>query len=48
MIGTISASEANGCFPARTLWITSCQRQSKSEPKGSSKCCHFGFGMIAA
>jgi hypothetical protein len=25
-----------------------CQRQSKSEPKGSAKCCHFGVGMIAA
>ena len=24
----------------------SCQRQSKSEPKGSAKCCHFGFGII--
>ena len=24
-----------------------CQRQSKSEPKGSAKCCHFGVGMIA-
>ena len=23
-----------------------CQRQSKSEPKGSAKCCHFGFGII--
>ena len=26
----------------------SCQRQSKSEPKGSVKCCHFWVGMIAA
>jgi hypothetical protein len=25
-----------------------CQRQSKSEPKGSAKCCHLGFGEIAA
>jgi hypothetical protein len=25
-----------------------CQRQSKSEPKGSAKCCHFGVCMIAA
>ena len=25
-----------------------CQRQSKSEPKGSAKCCHFGVGMTAA
>ena len=25
-----------------------CQRQSKSEPKGSAKCCHFGVGEIAA
>ncbi|KAA0909601.1 MFS transporter [Aquicoccus porphyridii] len=25
-----------------------CQRQSKSEPKGSAKCYHFGVGMIAA
>jgi hypothetical protein len=24
-----------------------CQRQSKSEPKGSAKCCHFGVGEIA-
>jgi len=24
-----------------------CQRQSKSEPKGSAKCCHFGFGIIS-
>lgn len=24
-----------------------CQRQSKSGPKGSAKCCHFGVGMIA-
>ena len=23
-----------------------CQRQSKSEPKGSVKCCHFGVGII--
>ncbi len=27
---------------------TACQRQSKSEPKGSAKCCHFGVGEIAA
>ena len=26
----------------------SCQRQSKSEPNGSAKCCHFGVGEIAA
>ena len=25
-----------------------CQRQSKIEPKGIAKCCHFGVGMIAA
>jgi hypothetical protein len=25
-----------------------CQRQSKSGPKGSAKCCHFGVGIIAA
>jgi hypothetical protein len=25
-----------------------CQRQSKSEPKGSAKCCHFGVSKIAA
>jgi len=25
-----------------------CQRQSKSEPKGSAKCCHFGVSEIAA
>jgi HTH-type transcriptional regulator / antitoxin HigA len=25
-----------------------CQRQSKSEPKGSTKCCHFGVSAIAA
>jgi len=24
-----------------------CQRQSKSEPKGSAKCCHFGVGIIS-
>lgn len=24
-----------------------CQRQSKSEPNGSAKCCHFGVGEIA-
>jgi len=24
-----------------------CQRQSKSEPKGSAKCCHFRVGVIA-
>ena len=24
-----------------------CQRQSKSEPKGNVKCCHFGFGIIS-
>ena len=27
---------------------TQCQRQSKSEPKGSAKCGHFGVGQIAA
>jgi hypothetical protein len=27
---------------------TLCQRQSKSEPKGSAKCCHFGVSEIAA
>jgi two-component system CheB/CheR fusion protein len=27
---------------------SSCQRQSKSEPKGRAKCCHFWVGMIAA
>ena len=25
----------------------SCQRQSKSEPKGSAKCCHFEVGIIS-
>jgi hypothetical protein len=25
-----------------------CQRQSKSEPKGRAKCCHFWVCMIAA
>ncbi|WP_190323975.1 hypothetical protein [Salipiger aestuarii] len=25
-----------------------CQRQSKREPKGSAKCCHFGVCMNAA
>ena len=24
-----------------------CQRQSKSGPKGSAKCCHFGGGIIS-
>jgi hypothetical protein len=24
-----------------------CQRQSKSEPKGSAKCCHFGSGVMS-
>ena len=24
-----------------------CQRQSKSGPKGSAKCCHFGVGIIS-
>ena len=24
-----------------------CQRQSKSEPKGSAKCCHFGAGVFS-
>jgi hypothetical protein len=28
--------------------IVWCQRQSKSEPKGRAKCCHFWVGMIAA
>ena len=28
--------------------IDTCQRQSKSEPKGRAKCCHFWVGMIAA
>jgi len=31
----------------RTVTET-CQRQSKSEPKGRAKCCHFWVGMIAA
>jgi hypothetical protein len=30
-----------------TDWLYICQRQSKSEPKGSAKCCHFGVGEIA-
>ena len=25
-----------------------CQRQSKSGPKGSAKCCHFGFGVMTS
>jgi len=25
-----------------------CQRQCKSGPKGSAKCCHFGVSAIAA
>jgi len=29
-------------------WNDWCQRQSKSEPKGRAKCCHFWVGMIAA
>jgi len=30
------------------LWNgNTCQRQSKIEPKGSAKCCHFGFGIIS-
>jgi hypothetical protein len=28
--------------------ISVCQRQSKSGPKGSAKCCHFGVGNIIA
>ena len=28
-------------------WSCGCQRQSKSEPKGSAKCCHFGVGIIS-
>jgi hypothetical protein len=27
--------------------LARCQRQSKSEPKGSAKCCHFGVGIIS-
>ena len=28
--------------------IIVCQRQSKNEPKGSAKFCHFGVSEIAA
>jgi hypothetical protein len=34
--------------PLITPFFADCQRQSKSEPKGSAKCCHFGVGEIAA
>ena len=30
------------------MWKGACQRQSKSEPKGSAKCCHFGVIAAAA
>jgi glucan phosphoethanolaminetransferase (alkaline phosphatase superfamily) len=33
---------------ASLINVPMCQRQSKSEPKGSAKCCHFGVGEIAA
>jgi hypothetical protein len=29
------------------IYIGKCQRQSKSEPKGSAKCCHFGSGVMS-
>jgi len=32
----------------RLIDATRCQRQSKSEPKGRAKCCHFWVCMIAA
>ena len=33
---------------AQPLCEGCCQRQSKSEPKGSAKCCHFGFMITSA
>ena len=43
---------AVNCYPAVHVYMheraQACQRQSKSEPKGSAKCCHFGVGMSAA
>jgi len=29
------------------MTMRDCQRQSKSEPKGSAKCCHFEVGIIS-
>ena len=39
-------AKADGSFAFRKK--LTCQRQSKSEPEGSAKCCHFGGGAIAA
>ncbi len=33
---------------AETVGSVVCQRQSKNEPKGIAKCCHFGVSEIAA
>jgi hypothetical protein len=41
-------SETIGNLPVKLFDRETCQRQSKSEPKGSAKCCHFGVGEIAA
>ena len=54
-IDTLLLHVGNGRNPVRNRLIVLlsvkaglCQRQSKSEPKGSVKCCHFGFSMIDA
>jgi len=38
----------NGNVLLDHLHGATCQRQSKSEPKGSAKCCHFGGVVIAS
>ena len=49
--GEEGSSEAFAALSAEldgTEFGFGCQRQSKSEPNGSAKCCHFGVGEIAA
>ena len=40
--------QLRGLIPSEArVKLSQCQRQSKSEPKGSAKCCHFGVGIIS-
>ena len=48
LLECIPIAGANQFRTTRLNQRQKCQRQSKSEPNGSAKCCHFGVGAIAA
>ena len=42
----VQADQTTHANPFRGHMFVFCQRQSKSRPEGSVKCCHFGVSKI--